>query len=286
MGFPFAPNARMERIATVDERRDVRQDGLQHVPIYSEGPFRKSYVRPMARGKIGVGILCFYDTPRLHRALTAYLAHAKPEYELLVFDNSENAENAKWMLAHHPKVRFIRSKKNTGCWNARNRMLEYFASRGCEWMLAQDQDVVWVGDAAAAMADVFRQHKGTGCVTWKVAVETMGNHVWDKTGKVSPPESPGMCCMFSIPALLAGNDPNLIGWYHGYGLCYRGDSDVCFSLWSKGYVTRVVLSGSCLVRHEHPHKGTLKLGKRLGIEQQFSQAVFNQRSAKYRWPTL
>ena len=252
----------------------------------SLGGLRLDRMKPPIPGKFGVAILCFYGLASAKTALDSVLAHAKPEYEILLFDNSENWEIGAWMREKHPTVPYRRSPYNTGSWNARNRIVEHFGSLGCERAIIQDQDVVWVGDAVAPMAEVIRRYPDTGCVTWELAVTTMGNHRWDETGALSPPETPGMACMFSIAALAAGNDPDLRGWYPGYGLCYRGDSDVCFSLWSKGYKTRVVLNGTGMVRHEHPHQGIHRLGSRLATEQAFSLRVFAQRREKYQWPRL
>lgn len=254
--------------------------------VWSLGPFRRRYVAPTVPDKLGVGILVFNALSDLQAGMASILAHAKPEYELLVFDNGDDAATPAWMSATHPRVPYIRSFRNTGCWNARNRMLEHFAARGCEFVLLQDQDVRWTGDAAAAMLAVFRKYPDTGCVSWRLATETMGRHSIDETGAVTPPESPGMCCMFALPALLAGKDPDLVAWYHGYGLCYRGDTDVCFSLHSKGYKTRVVQNGPCLVAHEHPHMGVGRLGPQRSVENAYSAAVFARRCAKYQWPSL
>ena len=252
---------------------------------WSLGPFRRSLARPVRAGKVGVGILVFNALDDLKHGLPSVLAHGKPEYEYLVFDNGCDAETPAWLAAQYAQVPHVRSFRNTGCWNARNRMLEHFAARGCEFVLFQDQDVRWRGDAAAVMRATFARYPDTGCVTWKLATGTMGKHRYDATGAVAPPESPGMCCMFSVPALLAGTDPGLIAWHDGYGLCFRGDSDVCFSLWSKGYKTRIVL-GPCLIEHEHPHRGIASLGGRVLAEQTFSERVFQARRRKYGWPSL
>jgi len=135
------------------------------------------------------------------------------------------------------------------------------------------------------MLDVFERYpKDTGCVTWQLAVTTMGSHTWDKTGKLTPPETPGMCCMYSVPALLAGDAPDLRGWCNRY-FVYRFDSDVCFSLWSKGFCTRVVTAGAGRVRHEHPHGGQKRL---LGLDthRAHSRRVFAERGKRYGWPPL
>ena len=262
----------------------------------SLGGLRLDRIKPPIPGKTGVAILSFYDLPSVRRGLESVLAHAKAGYEVLLFDNSEDWEIGAWMMAKHPTVPYRRSPYNTGCASARNRIVEHFGSLGCELAIIQDQDVVWEGDAAAPMAEVFRQYPDTGCATWQLAVKTMGNHRWDETGALTPPESPGMCCMFKMAALCddyarrgkaAGHtDAQLMGWYPGYGLCYRFDSDVCFALWTKGYGVRVVLNGSGLVRHEHPHHGTKRLGARLGVEHAYSQRVFDERTRKYQWPRL
>jgi len=252
----------------------------------SLGGLRLDRIKPPIPGKTGVAILSFYDLPSVRRGLESVLAHAKAGYEVLLFDNSEDWEIGAWMMAKHPTVPYRRSPYNTGCASARNRIVEHFGSLGCELAIIQDQDVVWEGDAAAPMAEVFRRYPDTGCATWQLAVKTMGNHRWDETGALTPPESPGMCCMYSIAALAAGSDAGLRGWYPGYGLCYRFDSDACFALWSKGFKTRVVLDGQCMVCHEHPHQGIHRLGRHVSAEQTFSRAVFAQRSAKYQWPRL
>jgi len=256
-----------------------------YTPPWSLGPFRRRYAAPVVPGKVGVGILVMNALADLREGLPSVLAHAGAGRELLVFDNGSDAETAAWLAAEHPTIPYIRSFRNTGCWNARNRMLEHFAARGCEFVLLQDQDVRWTGDVAEAMLAVFRQHPDTGCVSWTLATETMGKHKIDATGALLPPESPGMCCMFSVAALLAGNDPDLVAWHHGYGLCFLGDTDVCFSLSSKGFKTRVVL-GPCLVTHEHPHRGTGALGRQREVEIAYSVTVFQKRKEKYKWPRL
>jgi len=257
-----------------------------YIMPWSLGPFRRSFVAPTVKGKVGVGILCFNSLPDVQKGLPSVIAHAKPEYELLVFDNGDDLQTPVWMASTHPNVPYTRSYRNTGCGNARNRMLEHFAARGSEYVMFQDMDVRWTGDAAAAMTAVFRKYPDTGCVSWKLATETMGRHKIDATGALLPSESPGMCCMFSVPALLKGKDPDLVGWYRGYGLCYRFDTDVCFSLWSKGFKTRVVMDGKCLVEHDHPHRGVSTLGHQRIIENAHSARVFQERRKKYQWPSL
>lgn len=282
--FPVIEQAEPEQKS---EQISVHQnsDLTGYTPPWSLGPFRRRYAAPVVPGRLGVGILVRNALVDLRDGLPSVLAHGGAQYELLVFDNGDDAETPAWMAAQHPRIPYARSFRNTGCWNARNRMLEHFTARGCEHVLFQDQDVRWTGDAAAAMLAVFRQYPDTGCVSWTLATETMGKHKIDATGALWPPESPGMCCMFSVAALLAGDDPDLVAWHHGYGLCFLGDTDVCFSLSSKGFKTRVIL-GPCLVTHEHPHRGTGALGRQREVEIAYSVRVFNERRRKYHWPSL
>jgi len=298
---PPPPSVRIARLATLQAQRplgmDMRPTPMPESPIIRPtlGRFRRS-LNAATTGKVGIGILAYFDKAEAQRAVEAVLRYAKPNYTVLLFDNGEDAETAEWAMKQ-TGFRYLRSPYNTGCGNARNRMADYFASVGCEYFIAQDQDVVWAGDAAAPMLDVFGRYKGTGCVTWKLAVQTMGAQRadrWDATGKLNPPETPGMMCCYSMKALAddtirRGNgvgrrDADLIGWYPGYGLCYRFDTDVCFALWSKGYDTRVVTQGQCMVRHVHPHHGVSKLGKTLPPERAFSDRVLRARSARYGWP--
>jgi len=274
-------NFQMVEQISVHQNADMKG----YTPPWSLGAFQHGYVAPVVRGRLGVGILVRNALTDLREGLASVVTHGGAERELLVFDNGTDAETPAWMAKNHSMVPYIRSFRNTGCWNARNRMLEHFAARGCEFVLFQDQDVRWTGDVAEAMLAVFQQHPDTGCVSWTLATETMGKHAIDATGALSPPESPGMCCMFSVAALLAGADPGLVAWHHGYGLCFLGDTDVCFSLASKGFKTRVVL-GPCLVEHVHPHRGTGALGRQREVEIAYSVRVFRERRKQYKWPSL
>lgn len=274
----------------------LRQATAPEAPRPICPPLRDTRPKGKPSDLVGVGILAFHDLADVSAAVTSVDAHGGKHYARLVFDNSNSPEIATWMRQNAPTWTYIPSPQNVGCWNARNRMSEFFGSKGIEHFIIQDQDVRWVADAVMPMLDVFQHHPDTGCVTWKLAVTTMGKHTWDATGKLKPPESPGMCCMYRLSALLdnvvkrnvAQNqvDTALVGWYTGYGLCFRGDSDVCFALWSKGYPTRVVMEGRDAVLHNHPHRGTGRLGQALVTEQAFSQRVFNARRAKYAWPSL
>ncbi len=85
-----------------------------YVKPWSLGPFRRSFVAPTVQGKVGVGILCFNSLPDVQKGLPSVLAHAKPEYELLVFDNGSDGETPAWMASTHPKVSYVRSFRNTG----------------------------------------------------------------------------------------------------------------------------------------------------------------------------
>ena len=234
--------------------------------------------------RIGIAILCYYDLPSVKAGVASVDAHYKGDALKCIMDNSENDEVGEW--ARTVKGwEYHRFPYNVGCARSRNWFLARCAREGIQHILVQDQDVVWEGDAAAAMLDVFGQYPSdTGCVTWQLAVTTMGSHTWDKTGKLTPSETPGMCCMYSVPALLAGDDPGLKGWCPRY-FVYRFDTDVCFALWSKGYWTRVVTHGQGLVRHEHPHRGQKRLLE-LGTHRAHSLRVFAERSKRYGWPTL
>ena len=251
------------------------------------GGWRKGLVAEEKTGWVGVGIVAFHGLDMVKRAVTSVLKFAKPKYDILVFDNSEDMEVGEWMTSHCSTVGYMKSPKNIGCWNARNRIAEHFAAKGIEHFIIQDQDVEWAGDAVVPMLDVFQHYEDTAVVSWKLALKQMGGgkHKTDKTGALTPSESPGMCCMYSIRTLAAGDDPGLVGWHHGYGLVYRGDSDYCLSMWKKGFKTRVVMEGAPLVRHAHPHS-TMKRLPWLARERAVSSRVFAERRKKYGFPRI
>lgn len=233
--------------------------------------------------RIGIAVLCFYDRPSVEAHVASIDRHFKGDALRAILDNSENDEVGEWARSQGHWL-YHRFPYNVGCARSRNWFLALCARQGIKHILVQDQDVEWVGDAAAAMLGVFEQYPDTGCVTWQLAVTTMGSHTWDDTGRLTPSETPGMCCMFSVAALLAGDDPELKGWCPRYHV-YRFDSDVCLSLKSKGYWTRVVVNGPGLVKHNHPHQGQKRL-MNLEAHRAHSLHVFAERSAKYHWPKL
>ena len=275
---------RLERIAAVRESEPARKVAADTLPPRGPGAFRKEFIAKKASNRIGIGVLTYMGLGDVQINVPSILEHAQPNCDVFVFDNSENGHIGAWLNAKCPQVTYIKSPENVGCANGRNRMLEWSASRGHQWVLMQDQDVRWAGDAGAAMLAVARHYPDTGCVSWPLAVKQMGNHKWDKTGALDPPETPGMCCLYSVKALTEGDDPGLVAWCPDYHM-YRFDTDACFSLSKKGYAVRAVIDGPSLVRHDHPHTG-IKRYPRWREEQRRSLGIFAERAKRYGWPSI
>lgn len=246
------------------------------------GGFRKSFLTSRIDPTPGVAILCYYGLDDLKRGVESVLRNVSRETSILVFDNSENFENGEWMLANHPEIAYIRSPYNVGCSNSRNRIAEHFASLALHRFIIQDQDVEWTGDAYTPMNAVFNQYPDTGIVTWPLALVQMAGHRWDATGVCG--ETPGMCCMYSLEALAAGDDPNLVGWCPDIFM-HREDTAVAFALGTKGYKTRVVLDVPDRVAHNHPHAGIQRYPG-ANAEWQRSDAILRRLSAQYGWPAF
>lgn len=235
--------------------------------------------------RVGIGILCFYGAAEVAVNVASVREHCKQDRVLMLFDNSENDEVGEWARSHAADALYVRSPYNVGCAQSRNRIAATFARMGVRYFIVQDQDVRWVGDAAAAMRAVFARYRKTGVVSWRLAVKQMGNHTWDKTGQLKPPETPGMCCMYDMEELTSG-PAGLRGWYPDY-LMFRFDTDRCFSAHVKGYGVRIANPNgqADLVRHDHAHGG-VKRYPWWREEQARSRAIFARRSKEFGFPPL
>lgn len=251
----------------------------------SEAGFNIACAAGPRNDTVGIGVVCFHRLDDVRVAVASIAKHGGGRYPTVLFDNSGDSVIGDWAEDQALPWLTCISSPNQGCWGARNRIAEHFAMLGCKHWIAQDMDVEWTGDIVPPMLAVFKRYPDTGVVTWPLATQSMGNHRYDATGACWPPECPGMCCMYSIEALTAGDCPDLIGWCPEFGLCWRGDTDYCYSVYSKGYQTRVVLAPD-MVNHRHPHRGTAMLGSRLIPEQQKSEAAFRARSKRFRWPRV
>jgi GT2 family glycosyltransferase len=231
--------------------------------------------------RIGIGIICFYGADEVARNVASVREHCQMDYTLLLFDNSENDEVGEWARGRATDVLYVRSPYNVGCSIARNRIAERFASLGLSHFVIQDQDVRWVGDAAAAMRAVFARHKDTGVVSWHLATRQMSaknsDYKPDATGCI--PETPGMCCMYSMKCVRAivklaerDNCPYCRAW-NTRVFMYRFDSLFCGMARKAGFKVRVVWPDQNLVRHDHPHKGVARYPW-MRREQLRSKAIF------------
>lgn len=217
-----------------------------------EGAFRKSMIAEEAVDQIGVGILAYKGRDDVQRALESIHKHGGQKYFVLVFDNSDDADIEKWIVKAVPWVHYVHSPQNVGCANGRNRMAEIFGQRGIQRFVIQDQDVEWRRDVPALMGKVFDDYPDTGQVTLPLALKQMGGHKWDVTGALTPPETPGMCCMYSLKAVA-----DVGGWEESMFM-YRFDT--LFSLLANhaGYRIRIPLDADGAVAHNHPHSGIMR----------------------------
>ena len=275
------------------ERTGAYQTGADGFP-YDAGPqvphrpagiaFRKSFIAETASEQIGVGIIAYHGLSDVQRALASIEKQAKGKYHVCIWDNSEDDEVEEWCAAKAPWAHCEHSGENIGCANARNRLAEAFAKRGIQRFVIQDQDVEWCCDVPALMGKWLDRYPKTGQVTLPLALKQMGAHKWDTDGLVSPPETPGMCCMYTLEAVAAGDDPDLVGWCPDYFM-YRFDTDFSFALGTKGYEVRVAVDGEHAVKHNHPHSGILRY-PRWRNEQARSIRIFAERRQKYGWPAI
>ena len=235
--------------------------------------------------RVGIGVLCYGNGGEIARNVATVRAHCHLDYALALFDNTESDEVGEWARHHAADAVYVRSPYNVGCSRSRNHLAATFAAMGSRYFIVQDQDVRWVGDAAAAMRATFAAHPKTGVVSWRLAVKQMGNHKWDATGQLSPPESPGMCCMYDMAEVRAGAPP-LRGWCPEY-FAFRFDSDRCFCAHVKGYGVRIADPGSepNLVRHDHPHSA-VKRYPWMKHEQARSRAIFARRAKQLGFPAF
>ena len=195
---------------------------------------------------------------------------------LMLFDTTENDEVGGWARSHAADALYVRSPYNVGCARSRNWMAARFVKMGVPFFVLQDQDVAWVGDAAAAMRAVFARYPDTGIATWHLATRQMSGsraeYQPDKTGAIA--ETPGMCCMYSADCVKA------VGGWKSSMLMYRFDSLFCGAAAKAGYKTRVVWPDTNLVRHEHPHHGVQRYPW-WRAEQKRSQAIFKGEVARH-----
>ena len=235
--------------------------------------------------RIGIGVLCYGNAGEVARNVASVRDHCRLDYALAIFDNTESDEVGEWARHHAADVAYVRSPYNVGCSRSRNYLAATFAGMGIRHFIVQDQDVRWTGDAAAAMRAVFARHPKTGIVSWRLAVKQMGSHKWDKTGQLSPPESPGMCCMFDMAELRAGPPP-LQGFCPDY-FAFRFDTDRCFSAHVKGYGVRIADPDGqpSLVAHDHPHSA-VKRYPWMKNEQARSRVIFARRSKALGFPAF
>lgn len=235
--------------------------------------------------RIGIGVLCYGKADEVARNVASVREHCRLDYALAIFDNTENDEVGEWARHHAADATYVRSPYNVGCARSRNHMAALFKAMGIRHFIIEDQDVRWTGDAAAAMRKVFATYPKTGVVSWQLAIKQMGNHKWDKTGQLSPPESPGMCCMFDMKELTDGA-PALQGWCPDY-FAFRFDTDRCFCAHVKGYGVRIAdPDGQAgLVRHEHPHSA-VKRYPWMRDERKRSLAIFARRSKQLGFPAF
>ena len=235
----------------------------------------------MAAQRIGVGIIAYYGLADVQSAVGSILDRGKGDYDVRIFDNSENDEVGEWIRHHAGSVQYVRSPYNVGCSIARNRLSQWFMSDGCRHFVIQDQDVTWAGDAGAAMLDVFERYPGTGIASWHLATRQMSGaesrYKPDATGAVF--EVPGMCCMYSaacvkavIKQATADGCAHCRAW-NTRMLMYRFDTLFCLLANKAGYKTRVVWPDANLVRHVNPHKGVQR-NLRIRVEQAHSRRVF------------
>ena len=252
--------------------------------LAGDGAFRASCISDKASDQLGVGIISYYGLDDVKRAIASIMANGGDQYHVVIFDNTEDDGVGDWVLDNAPQVKYIHSPQNVGCSRARNRLAEAFAALGIQRFVIQDQDVEWRADVPAIMNKVFDAYPDTGQVTVPLGLKQMGNHKWDATGLLSPPETPGMCCMYRLEAIAAGDDPELVGFCARYVL-YRWDSDFSFSLGSKGYKVRVAPDAKGAVAHNHPHSG-IQRNPNWHQEQLRSMQIFAERSKRYGWPSL
>lgn len=219
--------------------------------------------------RIGIGIVCFYRPDEIARHVATVREHCTLDYQLALFDNSENDEVGQWARHHAADAQYVRSPYNVGCARARNALAARFIASGIRHFVIQDQDVAWVGDAAADMRAVFARYEDTGIATWQLATRQMsGGHSAykpDETGVIA--ETPGMCCMYSAECVKA------VGGWDPRQLMYRFDTLFCAKARKAGYKTRVVWPDTDAVRHEHPHSAVNRYPWK-AQEQRRSQAMF------------
>lgn len=222
---------------------------------------------PVTPGLVGVGVLCYQRPQDVERFVGAARRHLNGPHRLLVYDNSEDFRTGEFMLRQAPTVPYVKSLSNVGCSIAKNRMVEYFAALGCEYVLLTDQDVEFTAGPVPPMLRVFREYPDTGAVAWSELCRTAG---WGRTPGPTGivPEVCGVMTMYSLEAIVA-----IGGWNPEYFLYVGEDTRPCVAMGALGYKTRVI-DGPAPARHHDPGSGMR--------ENPVAQAEFHRSVAMFR----
>jgi len=223
---------------------------------------------------IGIGIITYYGLEDVQKAIDSIYANGGEKYHVVIFDNTEDQSIGDWVIANAPLVKYIHSPQNVGCSNARNRLAEVFAALGIRHFIIQDQDVEWLIDPVPEMLKVFTDYPDTGQVTVPLAIRQMQSadpDSWDESGLLKLPETPGMCCMYSLDCVagIGGWEPTMFMFLF----------DTLFSLRANhaGYKIRTILNEGDVVKHERRGSGTgrypLKIQEQMWSRRRFREVM-------------
>jgi GT2 family glycosyltransferase len=123
---------------------------------------------PKQPPKITIGILSYYDQQYLEQTLPILTKQDYPNYQIIICDNTQESQTAKWINQNYPQIKTISPKKNLGFSKGHNLLIKEAAQNKSKYYLCFNSDIYPTPNYLTELLKPFQENSKLAAVTPKI----------------------------------------------------------------------------------------------------------------------